>query len=83
MQFYRLQKAVNLAAEKGLTDFLQKTNALNVLDVNGIPLRISEKEWSHLSDQTIQSIQNINLQNYQVFYAIQKQIADQLAVATN
>jgi hypothetical protein len=77
-----IQKAVNLAAEKGLTDFLQKTNALNVLDANGIPLTISEKEWSHLSDQTIQSIQNINLQNFQAFYAIQKQIIqEEMAVA--
>lgn len=61
---------------------MQKTNALNVLDANGIPLKISEKEWSNLSDQTIQSIQNINLQNFQDFYSIQKQIIqEEMAVA--
>ena len=77
-----IQKAVNVAAEKGLSDFLQKTNTLNVLDANGIPLKISEKEWSNLSDQTIQSIQNINLQNFQDFYSIQKQIIqEEMAVA--
>ena len=72
-----IHQAVNLASEKGLTLYLQKVNALNILDAKGIVIKFSEKEWSHLPDKILQPIQAMDPIHFEQFRLLQKQLIQQ------
>jgi ACS family hexuronate transporter-like MFS transporter len=72
-----IHHAINQASEKGLTLFLQKVETLNSIDAKGVVVKLTEKEWSHLSDKVVQSIQTLDPVQFEQFSILQKQLIQQ------
>ena len=72
-----IHQAIDLAADKGLTLYLQKVNALKILDTKGLSIKLSEKEWSHLSDKILKPIKAMDLVHFEQFSLLQKQMIQQ------
>jgi hypothetical protein len=77
-----IQQALVVANEKGLSPFIQKLNTVSSFDAKGLPLKLSEKEWSHLSDKILQPIQVMDASHFEQFYTLQKHIIqEEMAIA--
>ncbi len=72
-----IHHALTMASDKGLTLYLQKVNAFNSIDAKGVAIKLSEKEWSHLSDKILQPIQAMDPLHFEQFSILQKQMIQQ------